>query len=61
MLASPHTGTDSIKPTDFCHLVEKECVGKYESASYKTVCDYDECPFPFGYKCECTKQIYNRI
>ena len=52
MLVPPLSGANSIiKPTDFCHLVEKECVGKYGSTSYKTACDYEECQFPLDYRC----------
>ena len=45
-------GAHGIKSSDFCHLVETECVGRYDSDSYKTVCGIQKCHSPLDYECE---------
>ena len=41
-----------IRPSQFCNLVDKECVGNYNSRyNYQIICDYVKCPTALPYRC----------
>jgi len=42
-----------FKSTSFCNLIEKECVGSYDSElNYKVICKHVKCPTPYTYPCD---------